>query len=113
MTIDTGEQALLRMLGLCRRAGMLVIGVPMICDALKSSKDKDVLVIEAGDCSENTHKKITDKCAYYNAEHTKISSGCEALGAALGKSAVAAVMVVGKDMCKAVKMQSAKCKMQN
>ena len=45
----------LQALGLCAKARQLVLGTPMICDALKSKK-KPYLVLCASDNSENTAK---------------------------------------------------------
>ena len=111
MSAVTDEKALLGVIGLCRGAGRAVIGTPMICEELRKRAQKvkgarddvcDVMVIEASDSSENTHKKITDKCAYYKVRHVKIASGCEALGRAVGKSAVAAVMINDAGFCRAI-----------
>lgn len=111
MSAVTDEKALLGVIGLCRGAGRAVIGTPMICEELRKRAKKvkgarddvcDVMVIEASDSSENTHKKITDKCAYYKVRHVKIASGCEALGRAVGKSAVAAVMINDAGFCRAI-----------
>ena len=110
----TDEKSLLGVIGLCRGAGKAVVGVPMICEALRrrdkkllskeisGENDVDIIVIEASDTSENTHKKITDKCAYYKVKCVRINSTCEALGRAVGKSAVAAVAIADKSFCRAV-----------
>ena len=111
MSAVTDEKALLGVIGLCRGAGRAVIGTPMICEELRKRAQKgkgaqdaacDIMVIEASDTSENTHKKITDKCAYYKVRHIRIASGCEALGRAVGKSAVAAVMINDAGFCRAI-----------
>ena len=102
----TQERGLLGVIGLCRGAGRLVIGTPMICEALRKGV-KEVIVIEASDTSDNTHKKITDKCAYYKVRHVRIESDSLALGAAVGKSAVAAVMINDAGFCRAVEKKLA------
>ena len=104
------ERALLGVIGLCRGAGRAVIGTPMICEELRKRALKntgaagtlDVIVIEASDTSENTHKKICDKCAYYKVRHVRIASDCVTLGAAVVKSAVAAVMINDAGFCRAI-----------
>ena len=106
------EKNLLMMIGLCRGAGKLVIGTPMICEHLKKRSNKnsasskaekcDVIVIEASDTSENTHKRISDKCIYYKVKHIRIESTCENLGRAVGKSDVAAVAVADESFCRAI-----------
>ena len=100
------------MIGMCRGAGKLIIGTPMICEHLRKQSNKnpassdaerrDVLVIEASDTSENTHKKISDKCIYYKVKHIRIESTCENLGRAVGKDAVAAVAVADESFCRAI-----------
>ncbi len=94
------EQRILQCLGLCRRAGKTVMGVPMICDALRQGgASAPVSVWEAGDTSENTHKRITDKCAYYQVKHIRLACGSADLAAALGKSSsLAAVAVTDREM---------------
>ena len=99
------EKKLLGVIGLCRGAGKAVIGTDMICDHLRRHGGGSVIVIEASDTSENTAKRLADKCAYYKAEHIKISSDCATLGRALGKSAVAAVAIADEGFCRAVKKQ--------
>jgi ribosomal protein L7Ae-like RNA K-turn-binding protein len=65
----------------------------------KGGKNSPVTVFEASDTSENTRKRISDKCTYYNIKHIKINIGGEELAAALGKSAyLAAVAVTDKEM---------------
>ena len=99
----------LGIVGLCRGAGRAVIGVPMICEAMQknsakvSAKGEQMIVVEAQDSSDNTHKKISDKCAYYKVRHVRINCSCEELAHAVGKSgAVAAVAVNDASFCKAL-----------
>ena len=47
----------LRALGLCKRAGALITGTPMICDALRDGKRKPLMVLVASDVSEGTKKE--------------------------------------------------------
>ena len=98
----TDEKKLLGVIGLCRAAGKAVIGVPMICEMLAGGKSAGAIVIEASDTSDNTHKKITDKCTYYKARHVRINATCEALGRAVGKSTVAAVATADENFCRAI-----------
>ena len=84
---ETNSKRLLLSLGLCARARALIFGVPMICDALrKGGKSTPLLVLEAADTSENTHKKLTDKCSYYNTRHVRLLSTGDELATAVGKS---------------------------
>lgn len=74
----------LSMLGLCRKAGKLVIGVPMVAKEISEGKIKVVFV--AGDASQNAVKKINDKCTFYNVEYIKTDICADTLSHAVGKS---------------------------
>lgn len=81
------KRELLGALGLCARAGKLVFGIPMICDALKAGgKSRPVLVIEASDTSDNSHKRIQDRCRFYGATVLRSDIAGTELGAAVGKT---------------------------
>ena len=109
----TDEKSILGVIGLCRGAGKAVVGVPMICELLKKRSQKKsvsdeigIIVVEASDTSENTHKKITDKCAYYNVKHVRLSADCLTLGRAVGKGgAVGAVAINDAGFCRALLMK--------
>lgn len=89
-------------LGLCSKAGRLIYGVPMIIEAMQKGK-RVYLVIEAGDTSDNTHKKITDKCSFYGVERVRINADCTELGSYVGKSsALAAVAITDESFYKMV-----------
>ena len=94
------EKKMLSALGLCVRAGKVIFGVPMICEAMRRGGEKTpVLVLSAADTSENTHKRITDKCGYYKVKHIKLGCSGEALAAALGKTSfLGAVALTDKNM---------------
>ena len=98
------ERKLLSSLGLCARAGKLIFGVPMICDALRGGgKKMPLLVFEAADTSENTHKKIADKTAFYGVRTVRLSCDGETLASAVGKSGrVAAVAVCDENLSRLV-----------
>ena len=82
-------------LGLARRAGQLITGTDMVCDALAAGKVR--LVVRAGDVSENTKKKLTDKCGFYGVPLLGLCAGGEALARAVGKAGtLAAVGVTGE-----------------
>ena len=88
-------------LGLCVRAGKVIFGVPMICEAMrKGGAQRPRAVFEANDTSENTHKRIADKCKFYNIRLYRLSIDGVTLAEALGKSAsLAAVAVTDEKMC--------------
>lgn len=86
------KSALLSTIGLAARAGKLIFGTGQICDALRSGK-RIFLIIEASDTSENTHKRLSDRAAYYEIRKEQIDFDSETLGHAVGKSPLAAVGV--------------------
>lgn len=92
--------SLLTTVGLCEKAGRLIPGTERICDALRDGVKAPLLVLEAADTSENTHKRLTDRCTYYKIRHCRLEAGSVRLGAALGKSAVAAVGITDAGFCR-------------
>lgn len=93
--MSAARDPLLFALGLCARARKLVTGTPMVCEALrKGGKTPILAVLEATDTSDNTHGKLTSKCAYYKTPLYRIPVTTEGLAHAIGKTgAVAAVGV--------------------
>lgn len=96
------DKRILGSIGLCAKAGKLIFGVPMIIEAMQKGK-KLCLVLEAGDTSDNTHKKITDKCTFYGIEKIRLDFDGAALAAAVGKSSsLAAVAITDEGFYKMV-----------
>ena len=92
---EINEERLLASLGLCARARKLVFGVPMICDAMRrGGKNSPVIIFEASDTSENTHKKIADKSAYYKVRTVRLKCDGATLASALGKTASLAAVAI-------------------
>lgn len=90
-------------LGICAKAGALIYGTPMICDALRGDRRRPALVLAASDVSENTAKRLRDRCAYYRVEPVFLPCRMEELSAAVGKSAgIAAVAVTDRNLCRLV-----------
>lgn len=87
------DSRILNSLGLCAKARKLIFGVPMIIEAMQKGK-KIFLVLEAGDTSDNTHKKITDKCNFYSIEKIQLEADGGTLGASVGKSSVLAAVAI-------------------
>ena len=98
---ELNEKKLLSSLGLCARAGKLIFGVPMICEAMRrGGAGAPSIVLEASDTSENTHKKIFDKCMFYQIKQVRLSCDGATLASALGKtSSLAAVAVADPSFC--------------
>ena len=78
-------------IGLCRKAGRLVIGAELTVEAIRVGKIKSAFT--AKDASDNTVKRIKDACAYRSIPYKPIPYTKEQLGAALGKESAAAVGV--------------------
>ena len=57
------KEKTLSLLGLAMRAGRLVTGEELTIKDIQ--KNKSAFVFIAADASDNTRKKITDKCTYY------------------------------------------------
>ena len=96
---------LLSNLGICRKAGKLMIGVPLVCEGMRGTKDGKVcLVLYANDCSPNTLKKIRTKSEFYSVETHMLPIDCVTLGHAVGKlSAIGAVGVTDTSLCAMIK----------
>ena len=93
---------LLRALGLCARARALILGVPMICDAMRT-KGKPRLVLMAQDVSENTRKRLQDKCTYYEVQLLVLPVDTVTLAHTVGKSAgLGAVALTDKNFCRLI-----------
>lgn len=89
------RKELLGAIGLCARAGKLIYGIPMICEALKQGgKNAPVLVLEAADTSENSHKRIGDRCRYYQTKLLRLPVNGGDLGAAVGKTTTLGAVAV-------------------
>ncbi len=101
---ESDKKGLLAALGLCVKAGKTVFGTPMVCEALKrGGRNAPVLVLEAANTSDGTHKRLVDKCSFYNVKLYRLECTCEELAHAIGKSAsVASVAVTDAGMCKLV-----------
>ena len=103
MSTLTPEDKLLSTLGLCARARKLVMGTPMVCEAVRSKKPPVLAVLEASDTSANTHKRLADKCAYYGVPLYRLAADTGRLGRAVGKAfAVAAVGLTDANLYKAL-----------
>ncbi len=71
-----------QMLGMAARARLLITGEELVLRDVRSGTAR--LVIVAGDASDNTLKKINDKCTTYNVEKHVFGTRDE-IGHAIGK----------------------------
>ncbi|CAG9607408.1 YlxQ family RNA-binding protein [Pseudoneobacillus rhizosphaerae] len=79
------------LLGLANRARKIISGEELALKEVRNGKAK--LILLAADASQNTTKKITDKCNYYNVP-IKMVENREVLGQAIGKEARVVVAVL-------------------
>ena len=91
--MGTHNGALLGAIGLCRKAGKLIIGTDAVGVSLREKK-KPCGVLVAADVSENTAKRLADKCATYETPLVTIPASGGELAAAIGKSAKTAAVAV-------------------
>jgi ribosomal protein L7Ae-like RNA K-turn-binding protein len=79
------------------------MGTPMVCEAMRDKRTPVIAVLEASDASANTHKKLSDKCAFYGVPLYRLTADTSRLGRAVGKTgAVAAVGVTDESLYKAL-----------
>ncbi len=93
MRAEQEGRQLLFALGLCAKAGKLICGTPMICEALRG-KARPQLVLTAADNSPNTAKRLRDKCAFYRVELFQTALSGESLAHAVGKTGHVAALAV-------------------
>ena len=92
----------LSMIGLCKKAGRLVSGVPIVVDAIR--EDKVYLCVYAQGAAENSVKRITDKAKSYNVAALPLDVLPEELGHSIGKvGAVSAVGITDRGFAEAIK----------
>ncbi len=100
-----GLKKLKMTIGLAAKAGKAVYGTPLICESLRMTGERKCsLVLEGSDSSENTHKKLSDKCAFYGAELIRLPITMGELSDATGKrSTVAAVGIRDNGLAEAIR----------
>jgi len=89
---DGADKKLLGLLGFAARARKLICGTDLCRDAIR--RGQLPLVIVAGDASENTKKRITDACSYYDADVCLTKLPSSVLSKQIGKTADIAVIGV-------------------
>ena len=97
---NSPKERLLGMLGLCIRARRAVCGTVNVCEALKAGKAK--LVVAASDNSSATDKRLSDRTAFYGVKLIRTELTAAEIGAATGKSLVAAMAISDESMASAV-----------
>ena len=84
---------MLGLLGLCRRAGKVVMGASLACLALAERIPPALAVVSKG-ASENTRKRMTTKSEYYGIPLLVLEASPAEIGAALGKQGEIAALAV-------------------
>ncbi|RTQ95248.1 YlxQ family RNA-binding protein [Lysinibacillus telephonicus] len=87
----------LQLLGLAARARKVVSGEELVVKEIRNNNAK--LVILASDASNNSSKKIQDKCTYYNVEYHVFGDRYQ-LGTAIGKEARVALAITDSGFAK-------------
>lgn len=91
------NERLLQLLGLAARARKVVSGEELVVKEIRHNKAK--LVLLATDASNNSSKKIQDKCTFYNVEYHVFGDRYQ-LGNAIGKEARVALAIVDSGFAK-------------
>jgi len=91
------DQKILQLLGLATRARMTITGEEMSVNEVRSGNAK--LVILSEDASDNTSKKLHDKCKTYNVDIRVFGTRFE-LGHAIGKEERVVVAVTDSGFTK-------------
>ncbi|MBB5354843.1 MULTISPECIES: YlxQ family RNA-binding protein [Anoxybacillus] len=87
-------------LGLANRARKVISGEELVVKEIQRKRAK--LVILSEDASENTRKKISDKCSFYRVPLCYVDSRHE-LGGAIGKGARVVVAITDEGFAQKLK----------
>lgn len=90
------------LLSLCQRAGKIVTGEDTVEINIKSGNA--LLVIIAGDASENTKNKFENKCKYYNVSYIIYSTKDE-LSSCIGKYNRSVYAIIDKNFADKMRME--------
>lgn len=93
--VEEKSKRLASAIGLCRKAGKIALGTEMVCDGVRAHRV--LLVVASGLASDNTKKKISDCCAFYNTEVRFCEISPEELGAAIGKGTVSCIGITDEN----------------
>ena len=88
----TANDRLKGMLGLAKKAGRIISGTGLVCDAVRKGKVCQVYI--ACDVSDNTSKRLTNCCAYYETPCAVIPVSGSELGHTIGKKSIQAAAAV-------------------
>jgi len=94
------NREIMSFIGLMNRAGILITGTDMVINGVRSGKVGFVLVDSK--VSDNTLKKITDKCKFYNVSYIVMPAETD-LGSAIGKGSRKIIGITDQNFIKALK----------
>ena len=84
------------MIGLCRKAGKVVCGTPLVCLALRE-KRKPCLVPLPSQAGASTEQKVRYKCEYYRVPLCTLPLTTEELATSVGKGGEMACVAITDD----------------
>ena len=93
------------LLGIAKKAGRVIAGTNLVTDSIRSGSVSKCphAVFLASDVSENTRKRITNCCTYYEVSLYNIPLTIAEIGDAIGKSgSVSAVGITDAGLCDAL-----------
>ena len=93
------------LLGIAKKAGRVVAGTNLLTDSIRSGSVSKCpcAVFVASDASDNTKKRITNCCTYYEVPYHLIPLTIAEIGDAIGKSgSVSAVGITDMGLCDAL-----------
>ena len=93
------------LLGIAKKAGLVIAGTNLVTDSIRSGSVSKCphAVFLASDVSENTRKRITNCCTYYEVSLYSIPLTIAEIGDAIGKSgSVSAVGITDAGLCDAL-----------
>lgn len=93
------KNKVITLLGFAQKSGKVLSGEYMVLEALKKGKAKIVLL--AVDTSENTKKRISDKCSFRNINCYEVLTKDE-MSQAIGKEARVAVAITDNNFAKSI-----------
>ena len=91
---------LLNSIGLARKAGKILLGTDVVCDALKAGGVKLVLVSSLA--SQNTRKRIVEYASAYGTRTEIISATTDEIGSAVGKRPLACMGITDENFVKLI-----------
>jgi len=95
------KDKVLNLLGLCKKAKLLVSGEMFSLEKIKSKQAK--LVFLASDAGVNTRKRVTDKCAFYEVKVITDFSSDE-ISRSIGKNNRMVVTVLDRGFAERMQM---------